>query len=207
MVVSGVYLLHKWVTVFSFSFTLSYYIVLHYCHSICPHTAWSRVSTTFVFLIFTPSFFFLSRCLSFYLSLSLWWNTFSLLHPSLSLCHALSSPPISRALIPSRPLLSTLPPPRNTFCCKPALSLLIFTTNIHTHANAHAHIYAQQWAVSPLKSHKEHNKAPLSTNLLAMGNPRGCTSMLETKTLTYLDTCTHMLFIHAKINLPACVSV
>lgn len=71
MVVSGVYLLHKWVTVFSFSFTLSYYIVLHYCHSICPHTAWSRVSTTFVFLIFTPSFFFLSRCLSFYLSLSL----------------------------------------------------------------------------------------------------------------------------------------
>lgn len=148
-------------------------------------------------------------CLAAYpfISLSLWWNTFSLLHPSLSLCHALSPPPISRALIPSRPLLSTLPPPRNTFCCKPALSLLIFTTNIHTHANAHTHIYAQQWAVSPLKSHKEHNKAPLSTNLLAMGNPRGCTSMLETKTLTYLDTCTHMLFIHAKINLPACVSV
>lgn len=49
-------------------------------------------------------------------------------------------PPISRALIPSRPLLSTLPPPRNAFCCKPALSLLIFTTNTHTHANAHTHI-------------------------------------------------------------------
>lgn len=56
--------------------------------------------------------------------------------------------------------------------------------------------------MSQLKSHKEHNKAPLSSNLLAMGNPRGRTSMLETKTLTYLDTCTH---IHAKINLPVCV--
>lgn len=206
MVVSGVYLLHKWVTVFSFSFTLSYYIVLHYCHSICPHTAWSRVSTTFVFLIFTPSFFFLSRCLSFYLSLSLMKYIFSPPPITIPLSCSLSTTYLSspHSLKASSQYTAT---PTEYILLQTCTQLAHITTNIHTHANAHTHIYAQQWAVSPLKSHKEHNKAPLSTNLLAMGNPRGCTSMLETKTLTYLDTCTHMLFIHAKINLPACVSV
>lgn len=44
-------------------------------------------------------------------------------------------------------------------------------TRTHTHTRSHTLSHYRQRAVSLLKSHKEHNKAAPSANLLATGNP------------------------------------
>ncbi len=80
------------------------------------------------------------------------------------------------------------------YCCsKSASTLLIFITNTHMHTHTHSHMHThfvhyQKWAVSQLKSHKEHNKAPPSANLLAMSYPRGHTSKHK---FTGVHSCTH----------------
>lgn len=55
-----------------------------------------------------------------------------------------------------------------TVCASTSLVFIILS-----HALSLPRSHYQQWAASLLKSHKEHNKAPPSANLLALGNPEG----------------------------------